>query len=129
MPAPGAIHRHNVGPNFSEAVVHDGVVYLAGQVALENAGGAIREQVDEVLRRVDALLTDVSSGRDRLLSALVLLTNAADLPLFNEAWAEWLPPGEAPARTTFVTSLVSPDFLIEITVTAAVLPASASKGE
>jgi enamine deaminase RidA (YjgF/YER057c/UK114 family) len=60
---------------------------------------------------------------------LVLLTDASHLPLFNELWAEWLPPGHAPARTTFLASLVSPDFLIEIAVTAAILPTSALRGE
>jgi enamine deaminase RidA (YjgF/YER057c/UK114 family) len=113
------IQRYQSSPIFSEAVVHRGIVYLAGQVALDHEGGAIEDKVSEVLRRIDALLTRVNSDRRRLLSAVVLLTDAAHLSVFNQLWAKWLPDGQAPARTTFITSLVSPDFAVEVTVTAA----------
>jgi enamine deaminase RidA (YjgF/YER057c/UK114 family) len=128
MSAPGSIHRYNPGPNFSEAVGYGGVVYLAGQVALESAGGPIQDQIREVLLRLDECLAAAGSDRTRLLSALVILMDASYLPLFNELWSGWLPPGQAPARTTFVAALVSPDFLIEIAVTAAA-PTSLPTGE
>lgn len=104
-----------------EAVNFGGAFHLSGQVAVDSAGQPFDAQIGEILSRIDTLLVRGKSGRDRLLSAMVHLTSREHLDNSIRAWAEWLPAGRAPVRTTVIAPLVAPEFLVEITVTAAVL--------
>lgn len=113
------IMRVQPSPLFSEAVVHGTTAYISGQVAIDAAGGSFEDQLDEVLRRVDQLLDECGARRSTMLSALVHIDSPGHLSSLNEIWAKWLPDGEAPTRTTVVSALTSPDFAVEITVTAA----------
>lgn len=116
-----SIVRIDSGLLFSEAVNFGGVLHLSGQVAVDSAGQPFDVQIGEILSRIDTLLVRGESSRNRLLSAMVHLTSREHLDNLNRAWAEWLPAGEAPARTTVIAPLVAPEFLVEITVTAAIL--------
>lgn len=114
------IQRFAANPRMSGAVVHGGVAYLSGQVAIDHRGGAVADQVREVLDRIDALLTEVGSDRSRLLTATIYLSDLAVLPELNAAWDPWIVPGCAPTRTTMQVILASPLYALEIAVAAAV---------
>ncbi|MGV3481607.1 MAG: RidA family protein [Sphingobium sp.] len=114
------IKRLAANPRMSGAVVHGGVAYLSGQVAIEHRGGAPADQVREVLERIDALLIEAGSDRSRLLTAMLYLPDMAILPELNAAWDQWIVPGCAPTRTTLQVGLASPLYALEIAVTAAV---------
>jgi enamine deaminase RidA (YjgF/YER057c/UK114 family) len=115
------IQRGGSGPyKFSNTVVHNGVVYLAGQVAgAEGFSQPVREQIRLVLARIDELLEGVGSGRDRMLSVTVLLKDINDFAVLNEEWDAWVDPAHLPARATMQAELASPDILVELIVTAA----------
>lgn len=115
----GDIRRIAANPRMSGAVVHRGVAHLSGQVAIDHRGGAVADQVDEVLARIDALLTEAGSDRSRLLSATILLSDMSVMPVLNAAWDQWIVPGCAPTRTSIQTVLASPAYALEIVVTAA----------
>ena len=114
-----SIRRIQPATNFSEAVVHSGVVYLSGQVALDSPGQGLKDQAREVLGRVDALLTEAGTTRSNMLSAQVLLTDIHQLSEFNTVWEAWL-DGPAPARTVAETRLGNPGWAVEVTVLAVV---------
>jgi len=114
------IKRFAANPRMSGAVVHRGVAYLSGQVAIDHRGGTTADQVREVLDRIDALLTEVGSDRANLLTASIFLSDLAVLPELNAAWDPWIVPGCAPTRTTMQVVLASPLYALEIAVTAAV---------
>ncbi|GAO53527.1 RidA family protein [Novosphingobium sp. MD-1] len=114
------IKRFAANPRMSGAVVQGGVAYLSGQVAIDHRGGAVADQVTEVLRRIDDLLVETGSDRSRLLTATILLADLATLPELNAAWDRWIVPGCAPTRTTLQAILASPAYALEIVVTAAV---------
>jgi len=114
------IKRLARNPRMSGAVVHGGVVSLSGQVAITNKGGPVADQVEEVLERIDALLREAGSDRSRLLTANIYLTDLGSMATLNAAWDKWVAPGCAPTRTTIQTVLASPDYALEISVTAAV---------
>ena len=122
-----SIERFEPGPLFSEAVAQGGILYLSGQIAIDHAGQAFDAQLGEVLSRIDALVTLGGARRDRLLTALIHLPSSDLLPALNAAWEAWLPAGAAPVRTTVIAGLVSPRFLVEVTVTAAILDDAAGK--
>ena len=60
------IQRFDVGTRLSEMAVHNGTVYLAGQVA-EDASQDIRGQTAQVLAAIDRLLARAGSDKSRLL--------------------------------------------------------------
>jgi enamine deaminase RidA (YjgF/YER057c/UK114 family) len=112
------IRRIDAGPRMSEATIHGGVVYLAGQVP-ETPGADIETQTREVLAAIDALLEQVGSDKRRILRAQVYLADIADFAGMNRAWDAWVVPGEAPARATVEARLADPAWKVEIVVTAA----------
>ncbi|KAG2439478.1 hypothetical protein HXX76_004832 [Chlamydomonas incerta] len=114
-----AIQRLDCGARLSEAVVHNGTVYLAGQVPEDTSVGA-KEQTASVLKQIDELLARAGTDKTKILSAQVFLVDKADFPAMNEAWDEWVPAGHSPTRATVgVTWLADPGWKVEIVVTAA----------
>lgn len=113
------IKRLQPGARMSEGTVHNGVVYLAGQVATSGAAD-IRAQVREVLAAIDQLLAEAGSGKADILKAEIFLADMADFPALNELWDAWVVPGSTPARATVQAKLAKPEWKIEIVVTAAV---------
>lgn len=113
------VRRIRTGTRMSQAVVHGGVVYLAGQVATrrdEDVAGQTRQ----VLAAVDELLAEANSDKTRILTATVWLARMADFGAMNAVWDAWVPAGEAPARACVESKLARPDILVEVRVVAAV---------
>jgi len=112
------IQRYETGPRMSEAVVHNGTVYLAGQVAAD-ASQDIAGQTTQVLAAIDALLAQAGSERSKILRAQIFLVNLADFTAMNRVWEAWVVPGHTPARATVQAALARPEWKIEIVITAA----------
>jgi len=113
------IQRFDAGKRMSEATVHGGIVYLAGQVPEDTRADA-EGQTREVLAAIDALLAQAGSDKRRILRAQIYLADIADFDAMNRAWDAWVVPGEAPARATVQAPLARPGWKVEIVVTAAV---------
>ena len=113
------IKRLHPGSRMSEGTIHNGTVYLAGQVAVSGAPD-IKDQVREVLASIDALLAEAGSSKARILRAQIFLVDLADFPALNEVWEAWVVPGATPARATVQARLAKPEWKVEIVVTAAV---------
>lgn len=113
------IQRIDAGPRMSEAIIHNGVVYLAGQVAEDDSAG-IEGQTRQVLAAIDALLAQAGSDKTRILRAQIFLADIADFPCMNRVWDEWVVPGQGPARATVEAKLAKPEWKVEIVVTAVV---------
>ncbi len=112
------IKRLEIGPRMSEVAVHNGTVYLAGQVAA-NGNGDIRSQTEQVLAAVDALLAQVGSDKRKILMAQIFLADLADFAGMNLVWDAWVVPGHTPPRATVQAALARSEWKIEIVVTAA----------
>ena len=74
-----AVIRHHVGKRLSEIAVHNGTVYLAGQIA-EDADQDITGQTREVLGHIDRLLAEVNSDKSLLLSVQIYIVRHASFP-------------------------------------------------
>ncbi|GED44122.1 RidA family protein [Cobetia marina] len=115
------IQRHDTKARMSRAVIHNNTIYLCGQVAgPEQRFSDITDQANSMLARVDALLEEVGTDREHLLSATVYLKTMDDFKTFNDIWDTWVPEGHAPARACVQAAMASPELLCEITVVAAV---------
>ena len=112
------VQRFEVGTRLSEMAVHNGVCYLAGQVAAD-ASQDISGQTQQVLAAVDALLARAGTSKSKLLMVQIFIKDLADFPAMNAVWEAWLPAGQAPPRATVKADLAKPEWRVEMVVTAA----------
>ena len=92
-----------IGP-YSQAIVADGAVYTAGQVALdpqtgELVGDTVAEQTEQVLRNLTAVLVAAGSSLGQVVKTTVYLADMADFAAMNDVYAKWF-GGHRPARST-----------------------------
>ncbi|MBN8749093.1 2-iminobutanoate/2-iminopropanoate deaminase [Xylophilus ampelinus] len=113
-----AIQRFHVGPRLSETAIHNGTVYLAGQVP-DDTTQDIRGQTAQVLAMVDRLLAEAGSDKTRILMTQIFLTDISEIAAMNEVWDAWVPAGHTPPRATVQAQLANPAYKIEIVVSAA----------
>ena len=113
------IQRFDVGPRMCEMSVHNGVAYLAGQIA-EDGSQDIGGQTRQVLAAIDALLARAGSDKSKILRAQIFLADLTDFAGMNAVWESWVVPGHTPARATVQAALAKPEWKVEIVVTAAV---------
>jgi len=112
------IQRYHVGKRLSDMVVHNGTIYLAGQVA-DDLTADIGVQAKQVLGHIDRLLAEAGSDKTKILSVTVYLPDMKDYAAMNAAWEAWVVPGHTPARATMQAMLAAPNYKIEIQVIAA----------
>ena len=112
------IKRLHVGKRLSEVAIHNGTVYLAGQVASDTTQD-ILGQTREVLGHIDRLLAEAGSDKSRIISTQIYITDMANFPAMNTVWEAWVVPGQTPPRATVEAKLADPAGLVEIVVVAA----------
>lgn len=115
-----SIERFKTNKRMSQAVVHGGLVYTAGQVAMNAPGESVKRQTEAIVEEIDSLLAAAGSDKSRLLSATIWLASMDDFAEMNEVWDAWVVAGETPARACVEAKLASPNFTVEIAVIAAV---------
>ena len=112
------ITRLEPGKRMTNAVIHNGIVYLAGVVG--EPSGDVTSQTTEVLAEIDRLLALAGSDKTRILRAQIWLADMATFSQMNAVWDAWVAPGHAPARATGEARLATPAYLVEIIITAVV---------
>ncbi len=121
-----------IGP-YSQAIVVEGLVFTAGQVALDPAtteliAGGVREQTARALANLRAVLEAAGSGLDRVVKTTVFLTDMADFAEMNAVYAEAF--GEhRPARSTLAVKALPRGARVEIEVIAEVRGERAVRSE
>jgi len=110
-----------IGP-YSQAVVAGGLVFASGQIPLdprtgEFVAGGIREQTEQVMRNLSAVLRAAGSGLERVLKATVYLADMADFAEMNEVYGGFFRE-EPPARSTVQAARLPRDARVEIDVIA-----------
>lgn len=114
-----SIKRLHVGQRMSQVVVHNGIVYLAGQVAQNAPGRPVAEQTRDILDSIDEFLKQAGTDKSRLLTAQIWLADISTFDEMNQVWDAWISPGNAPTRACVESKLAAPKFTVEIMVTAA----------
>lgn len=112
------------GGHYSQAVVHDGVVYVSGQLSIDPATGekllgTIEEQTERALRNVEEIVRAAGSGLDRVLKMTVYVADINLWPQVNAVYERVLGP-HRPARAVVPTGELHYGFLVEIEAVAAV---------
>jgi len=112
------IKRLHPGPRMSQAVIHNGTVYLAGQVG--TAGADVATQTQDCLDAIDCLLEEVGSSKSNLLQVIIWLADMAYSKEMNAVYDAWIDPANPAARACGEAKLATPDYKVEFIVTAAV---------
>jgi enamine deaminase RidA (YjgF/YER057c/UK114 family) len=115
-----SIKRIKSGERMSQAVVYGGIVNTAGQVAQNAKGESVTAQTQDILKAIDELLKEAGTDKSNLLTATIWLADIGDFAEMNSVWDAWVSPGNAPTRACVESKLASPDFTVEIAVSAAV---------
>lgn len=112
-----------IGP-YSQAVVHGGLLYSAGQIALdpgtmELVAGDTAAQTEQVFANLKAVLAAAGIDLSSVLKTTVYLADMADFQLMNAVYARHF--GEhRPARSTVAAAALPKGARVEIDVIAAV---------
>lgn len=112
-----------IGP-YSQAIIVDGTIYMAGQIALdpttnEVVGRTTAEQTDRCLKNLAAVLSAAGSGLNLVVKTTVYLIDMADFPAMNEVYARHF-GSHKPARATIQAAGLPKGVRIEIDAIARV---------
>jgi 2-iminobutanoate/2-iminopropanoate deaminase len=111
-----------IGP-YSQAIVANGFLFTAGQIALDPASGQIVgadvvAQAERVFDNLEAILQAAGASWNDVVKTTVFLQDMNDFPRVNEVYARAL--GSArPARSTVAVSALPRGVLVEIEAIAA----------
>ena len=109
------------GGHYSQAIVANGFVFVAGQLPLAPDGtgvpAGVEAQTRQALANVAAILRAAGSGLDRVVSATVFVSDIAHWPEVNRVYAEVF-GAHRPARTVAVSPQLHFGCLVEIQATA-----------
>ena len=112
------IQRQQTKQRMSRVVVHQGTIYLCGQVCADATQG-IEHQTQTMLDKVEQLLLEAGSDLEHMLSATIYIKDMQDFAAMNAVWDSWVPQGHAPARACVQASMARAELLVEISVVAA----------
>lgn len=113
------MQRFKVGPRMSQAVILNGVIHIAGQVADDRKTG-IAEQTAQVLAKIEALLKEAGSDKSKLAAVNVFLPNIVDFDAMNVVYDAWIDKANPPARACVEARLADPNLRVEMTAIASV---------
>lgn len=112
-----------IGP-YSQGIISQGFLFTSGQIPLipetmEIVTGSIEEQTRQVLKNLDAVLTEAGTSWNRVVKTIVFLTDLADFSKMNALYEQHL--GNArPARSTVQVAALPRGAKIEIELIAEV---------
>jgi 2-iminobutanoate/2-iminopropanoate deaminase len=111
--------------HYSQAIVHEGLVYVSGQLPInplsgEKINGSIQNQTQQVLTNMAAILEASGSRMDQVLKVTVYISDISLWEKVNKVYS--LVFGDhKPARAIVPTKELHHGFLIEVDAVAAVL--------
>jgi 2-iminobutanoate/2-iminopropanoate deaminase len=110
--------------HYSQAIVHNGVVYVAGQLPVDPKNrdrpvGSIEEQTEQTLRNVEAILKAAGSGLDRVLQMTIYISDISLWGGVNVAYARVM-GAHRPARAVVPVKDLHYGYQIEMQAIAAV---------
>jgi 2-iminobutanoate/2-iminopropanoate deaminase len=114
----------NPAGHYSQAIVHNGLVFVSGQLPIdpetgERILGSIEEQTEQVLRNVQAILEAAGSGIDQVLKVTIYIPDMNLWAKVNAVYADFF-KDHRPARAVVPTRELHYGFKIEMEVIAAV---------
>lgn len=110
-----------IGP-YSQAVVHNNIVYCSGQIALdaetmEIIEGGVEEQTRQVMENLNEVLLKAGSGFGKVLKCSIFLDDMDDFKIVNRIYSEFFNENP-PARETVAVQTLPKNVMVEISCVA-----------
>jgi len=111
------------GGHYSQAIVHNGLIFISGQLPIdpetgEKRLGSVEEQTEQLLKNIAEILKAAGSSIDQIIKTTVYVADIELWDRVNKVYAEFM--GEhRPARTVVPTKDLHYGFQIEIDAIAA----------
>jgi 2-iminobutanoate/2-iminopropanoate deaminase len=109
-----------VGP-YNQAILASGkMLFVAGQIAIDPRLGDvvytddITKQTDQVMRNIEAILTEAGATFDNVVKTGVFLADMNDFAAVNAIYAKYFSEDTAPARACVEVSRLPKNVLVEI---------------
>lgn len=114
-----------VGP-YNQATVVNGLVYTAGQIAIdpstnEVVHGDVQAQTRLVMNNLKAVLEAAGSDFSHVIKTTIFIKDMNDFAKINAVYAEFFDEATAPSRSTVEVSRLPKDVLVEIDCIAEVI--------
>lgn len=111
-----------IGP-YSQAIIHNDVLYTSGQIAINPESGkveyhTIEGQTEQVMKNLEALLQEAGTGFDKVIKTTCFLKEMSDFASFNEIYGRYFT--NKPARSCVAVKQLPKDVLVEIELIAAI---------
>lgn len=111
-----------IGP-YSQAIVHGGLLFTSGQIAINPASGqveadTIEGQTEQVMQNLAALLEEAGASFDSVIKTTCFLSDMADFAAFNAIYGAYF--GSKPARSCVAAKQLPKNVLVEVELIAAV---------
>jgi 2-iminobutanoate/2-iminopropanoate deaminase len=110
--------------HYSQAIIHNGIVYVSGQLPIapetgQKILGSIEEQTQQVLKNISAILDAADSNLNRVLKTTVYVADITLWDKVNEVYSNFF-GNHRPARCVVPTKELHFGFKIEMDAIAAV---------
>jgi 2-iminobutanoate/2-iminopropanoate deaminase len=110
-----------IGP-YSQAIQVGDLLFCSGQIPLEPVSGEIvaggvREQAEQVMNNIAAVLSAAGTGFDAVVKATIFLVDMKDFTVVNEVYGLRF-PGHKPARSTVAVQGLPRGVMLEIEIIA-----------
>jgi len=111
-----------IGP-YSQAIEHNGFIYVSGQLPIDVATGAFPEggveaQTRQSILNMKAILESAGSGLEKVLKTTVFLADMGDFASMNGVYSEFF-RAPYPARCAVAVKTLPKGALVEIECVAA----------
>jgi 2-iminobutanoate/2-iminopropanoate deaminase len=111
-----------IGP-YSQAMEHNGLLYLSGQIAINPLTGDlnnenIESEIKQVMINISSILSSAGAGFDKVIKTTIFLTNMNDFAAVNAVYGSYF-NGDFPARETVEVSRLPKNVRVEISMIAA----------
>ncbi len=105
------------GP-YSQAVIHDGLLYISGQVPIDSVSGSlvratIEEETEVVLKNIKIIVEEAGAEMENVLKVTCYLADIEDFPRFNSVYGKYFAK-YPPARTTLQAGKLPMDVQVEM---------------
>lgn len=119
-----------IGP-YSQAIEHNGLVFVSGQLPIVPATGAfatpepesaetpVEAQTRQSLKNIEAILTEAGSGLNKVIKTTVFLADMNDFAAMNKVYSEFF-TAPYPARCAVAVKTLPKNALVEIECVACV---------
>lgn len=111
-----------LGP-YSQGYVHNGVLYTAGQIAInpevnDVEATTIEAQTEQVCKNLGEVLKEAGTSFDKVLKTTCFLADMSDFAAFNEVYGKYFT--SKPARSCVAVKTLPKGVLCEVEIIAAV---------